>query len=322
MTFIGGDFKIVEPAKPVVMTPEQEAAAEAKRQRAKALRAERKRQQAEGIEVAPVAEQIAEQAENQSPEPQPERQRMPWQSQGERQRVDLNDPEDGPRLPDESKWPLHPETGFRVSPKHYARLMQERAEREASDRGDFEPAGKMAFLNKLASDDEYQAAKRAFEHAEAYQRQLEREQAGFGGQMQDAINSYELDRIGQLRARQRELPDLIFAAKMGTAEAGRAFAQLKAARERVAKGEARSNANNALAELRELEAKTREIQYAVTDAETRYSDAVAEVGAWNRQLDALKAEALAMAVGPGYRTFAEMAEDGGEMSPYRPMARS
>jgi hypothetical protein len=311
MSFIGGDFKMVGPATAVQTTPAQDAAAAAKLERARAGRAKRKADQAAGVTTEPVAE-----SQSQSPE----RERLPWHVEGER--VDVDQSPDEPRTPDESRWPVDPETGARMSPKLYARRQADRQATEATERGDAQPSGKVAYLNTVASDDEYQAAKSAYEQADASLRALLTEQAAFTGKMQDAIAVRDLDAIGKLRARQRKLPDLIFAARMGATQLKLSYFQMRAARARVAKQEARAAASKVSADFQEWQRRVNIAQSAAQTAAYESDDAVRDVGAVQRELDQLDQEALAMAVRPQmHRAPVGMQQDGADTSYMQPMPR-
>jgi len=308
MSFIDGKGVVQGPAKAIEMTPEQEQAAAAKLERARAARAKRKAEQI--AEPATVAEQpIETTAESQASE----RPRLPWQSDGEPEN-------DGPRLPDESTWPVDPESGARVSPKLYALKQQERREVEARERGDEQPAGKLAFTGNVGSDAEYEAAKRAYDAAEQEVRALLAEQAAFTGKMQDAIEQQDLATIKTLRERQRELPDLIFAARMGAAQAKLTYFQMRAARARIAKQEARAAAAKVSADFLYWQRKVGEAQSAAQSAEYTADDSVRDVGTVQRELDALKAEALAQAIGPAaHRVPMGVHESGADLSNLAPL---
>lgn len=129
------------------------------------------------------------------------------------------------------------------------------------------------------SDAAYDDAERR--HSEARQRlhTLQSEQAGIQGQIDDAVSTGDFGTVATLRQRQAELPWLIEIADLDAARLAVPLSELRMARTRFQKKEARVAASKQLAALEKLKTEIWAIQNGGAAADSEHADAAIAHGA-------------------------------------------
>lgn len=177
-----------------------------------------------------------------------------------------------------------PETGEKIHPKLLRRRQEQRAQAEAEARHDQAPP------ETGPSDAEYDAAQAVWAAASERLTALVTEQAGLSGRIDDVVNAGDYPRVQALRQRKAELPFAIQTAELDAAKARLPFYQLRAARARIAKQQARRAAAAVHDELEAFKQKTYAAQNEAIGAAQAADDAVRDVGACMHELDRLMAE--------------------------------
>lgn len=140
------------------------------------------------------------------------------------------------------------------------------------------------------SDAEYDAAQAVWHAASERFTALVTEQAGLPGRIEDAVASGDYPQVQALRQRRAELPFAIQTAELDAAKARLPFYQLRSARARIAKQQARAASASVHAEFEAFKQRTYEAANAASEAANAASDAARDVGATQRELDRLMAE--------------------------------
>ena len=300
MTFIDGSGKMAGPAKAVVMTAEQEQAAADKLAKARASRAARKAEE----KAAAPSEAVATPQSDQTPA---------VASDGLEATPTLVEP--GHDLP-----PAMADFDDGESDDTVARLKAEYATKQAQrsdlearatalgingatgaslkyliskvteleqlrDAGTGELAGPMAYQADLPSDEDYEAAKVAYDTGQRKLNELSAELAGMPGRIDDAIEASDFAQLQAHRQRAAELPFAIEVARLDALKLRLAYQKMQAARSRVAMKEARGASTEASDEFKRLQVKMYEAANAAEAARSEHEEHVISVGQTQRELE-------------------------------------
>lgn len=153
-----------------------------------------------------------------------------------------------------------------------------------------ELTGPLAYQAEAPADEDFEAAKAAFDEAQRTLNELQAEQAGMPGQIDDAIEASDYEQLKAHRQRANELPVAIEVATLDMLRLRLAYQQMKAARSRVTVKETRSKATEATDELKRLQAKQYETVNAAEMARSAHDENVIAVGQTQREIDRLMGE--------------------------------